>query len=486
LIKGFTTEAKVGIFVLIGIGFLSYMTVVVGGFKTGDEKGYIMYVDFENIAGVEVKAPVTMAGVEMGKVENISLQNGKARVVLRIREGAEIRTDSMAMVKATGLLGDKYIEISPGTGSAALLKDGETVREGRSADLDRLIGQLSSIAGDIKDVSSTLSKVLGGEKGQASLRNIIDSVKNLTSNLDRMIAANEKRFNDTMVNFQAFSGDLKKITADNREAIKALVANLNDFSGKINTMADDNKDNLKTSLENLKVASVKVQSSLDSITSITRKIDEGEGTLGKLVNDDSLHTTVNEALTGINDYIAGSNKFKFYINYRGEYLTEESDVKSYLSLRIQPKSDYYYLLGLVDDPSGKVTIEDKVTSTVPGGTVSTHEERTTENVKFDVQVAKRFHDLTLRGGIFESTGGAGIDYHLFNDNAKLTAEIFDFSKEKDPNLKAKLDYNFYRHLFVTAGVDEILKSRERSFFMGGGIRFEDDDLKYLLAGSSIP
>lgn len=171
-------------------------------------------------------------------------------------------------------------------------------------------------------------------------------------------------------------------------------------------------------------------------------------------------------------------------------MTERSDLKSYLSLRIKPRKDYYYILGVVDDPAGKVVEEDRVTTTTTGGsstTTSIHEERTSDKLKFDAQIAKRFHDLTIRGGIFESSGGVGADYHLLDDRLKLTVELFDFGND-DPNLKARVGYSFWKHLFVTGGVDRILEGDRRDYFLGGGIRFEDEDLKYLLVGgrSAIP
>lgn len=479
-------EAKVGIFVLIGIALLTYMTVTVGEFGAGKEEGYLVYVDFENIAGVELKAPVTMAGVEIGKVESIELKEGKARAALRIRHGVPVRENSRAITKSTGLLGDKYIEISPGTVSAKVVSEGAQISEQPSADLDKLVNQLSSIATDIKDVSSSLSKVLGGDEGEESLRNIVDNVKDLTANLKRLITDNEEKFNNVMANFETFSQDLKTVIGDNRESINDVVANLRDFSEKINVMADDNEENLKVGLENLRVASEKVQSTLDSLNSITKKVDKGEGTIAKLINEGDLYDNLGETVTEIRDYLAGANRFKFFIDYRGEYLTEESDLKSYLSLRIQPRKDYYYLLGLVDDPAGKLEVKDSVTTTTPGTTVSVHEETTTDEVKFDVQIAKRYHDLTLRGGIFESSGGIGADYHFLRDRGRFTLEAFDFTDERDPNLKVRADYTFFKHLFLSGGVDQILDSDRRSFFLGGGIRFEDEDLKYLLVGGAVP
>src|SRR5512134_63053 len=107
-------EAKVGIFVLLGILFLTYFTFRVskwGGIARG---GYDLTVEFDSAAGLEPKADVKMAGVPIGKVEQLKLEGTRARLVLRIEEGVSIPGDSAASIQSQGLLGEKYVEILPG------------------------------------------------------------------------------------------------------------------------------------------------------------------------------------------------------------------------------------------------------------------------------------------------------------------------------------------------------------------------------------
>jgi len=494
-----TTEAKVGIFVVMGIAILTYMTLTIGQYKFGKEKGYPLKVRFKSMAGVDLKSPVKIAGVDIGKVEEIHLDKDNiAELTLRIADEVVIPEDSEAVVRGTGLMGEKHIEIIPGSHQAKKMKAGEEIlRTKTPTDMDQLFSQLSDVILDIKGVTSSLNKVLGGEEGTESLRAIISNIRDVTENLNRAFADNH--LGRTIQNFEAFSQDMKDISSQNREALNQTVSNLEEFSrvlrertpeiseslrvaaDNLSEILRENRGNLKDTVENIKVASGKLQDTLDSITNVSKKIEKGEGTIGKLINDDTTYEKLNSTLTGLDNYFSKVQSFKFFIDYRGEYLTERQETKSYLNLRIQPTPDKYYLLGIVSDPDGYRTTSDTLTTTSTTGTVATHEERTTDDrLKINAQIAKRYYDFAVRGGILESTGGVGADYYLFRDKVKLSFEAWDFNRKPTPHLKASASYDFFKHLFLVAGGDDLSSKERRSFFAGGGIKFEDDDLKYII------
>lgn len=499
-----TAEAKVGIFVIIGVALLTYMTFTVGQYRFGKEKGYVLKVRFKSISGVDLKSTVKIAGVEVGKVEGIRLADNMAEVALRIADGVAIPLDSKAVVRGAGLMGEKHIEIVPGSPQARKLVSGEEIALSSSpTDIDQVFSQLSDVITDIKGVTSSLNKVLGGEEGKQSLQVIIDNIKGISDNLNRALAGNQlKRMID---NFEAFSRDMKDISGQNREAVKQTIANLEEFSRVLkdrtpeiseslkvaaDNLADilkENRGNLKDSVDNIKVASNKLQDTLDSITKVSKKIENGEGTIGKLINEEVTYEKLNSTLTGLDNYFSRIQSFKFFIDYRGEFITQSQRTKSYLNIKIHPKPDKYYLLGLVDDPEGYRTNTDTVTTTTTAGTTTTstlHEEKTTDRLKFNAQIAKRYYDLTVRGGLVESFGGVGADYYLFKDGMKVSLDAWDFNRKPTPHLKVSASLDFFKHLFLVGGGDDLANNDRRSVFVGGGIKFEDDDLKYLLP--SVP
>lgn len=496
-----TTEAKVGIFVVIGVVILTYMTLTIGQYKFGKEKGYTIQVRLQSATGVDLKSPVKIAGVEVGKVEDIRLDDHKAKLILRIDDGVKIPEDSEVVVRGTGLMGEKHIEIIPGSPQARRLKSGEElVKSTPPTDMDQLFSQLSDVITDIKGVTSSLNKVLGGDEGRESLKAIIDNIRGISENLN--MAFTENKLGRMIDNFEAFSQDMREISSQNRDALSQTIANLEEFSkvlkdrtpeisdslklaaDNLSDILKENRGNLKDTVENIKTASSKLQDTLDSITNVSKKIEKGEGTIGRLINEDTTYEKLNSTLTGLDNYFTKVQSFKFFIDYRGEYLARREEAKSYLNLRIQPKPDKYYLLGIVDAPEGYKTTTDTVTTT-NGTTLTTHEEKTRDTLKFNAKIAKRYYDLTVRGGIMESTGGIGADYHLFKDRVKFSLDAWDFNGESNGHLKASASYDFFKHLFLVGGGDDLADKDRRSLFVGGGIKFEDDDLKYLLT-SGVP
>jgi len=118
----------------------------------------------------------------------------------------------------------------------------------------------------------------------------------------------------------------------------------------------------------------------------------------------------------------------------------------------------------------------------------THEVKSErDRLKFNAQIAKRYQDLVFRGGIIESSGGVGLDYYLFDDRLKLTLEAFDFDIDRRAHLKAGVDFSFFKYLYLTAGYDDFISDEGMSsFFVGGGLVFTDDDIKYLLTSAPVP
>ena len=491
-----TPEAKVGIFVLIGIILLVYMSLRVGGIQFGRAEGYEVYIRLDSAAGLDNDASVRVAGVEIGRVKGIALQNNKAKVVLRINPDVKIGKDFTAVLKTKGLLGERYVELIPGSPNAPSLEaGGEITRVTTYTDLDKLISILSDAATDIKKVSESLSSALGGREGQATLKNIVTNIEEITERLNNVVKRNDEKFARIVNNFELFSKILKEQGPEITGGLKAVADNLNQLIAENKEPLRDGIDNLRTATAKLgetmetinklaKNVEPKIDDSVETIKSIVNKVDRGEGTLGKLVNDTTIHDSFNKTLTGINSYLGRVESFKTFVGYRGEYLFDASDTKSYLSLRFQPKADKYYLIEIVDDPRGRKNVE--TTETTLGGTTTTTKEvKTSDSLKFSVQVAKRFKDLTLRGGIIESTGGVGMDYYMFKDRLRFTFEAFDFDKKNNPHLKAGLTYNLNKYFFITGGYDDFVsKLKLASPYLGIGLHFEDEDIKYILSSAS--
>jgi len=476
-----TTEAKVGLFVLLGIALLVFMSLRLGEFRIFGPKGYKVYAIFDSAAGLKLNVPVEIAGVEVGRVAAVELEDGKARVTLRIKPEVRLSQDATATIRTKGILGDRYIELGPGSPDQPKLADGGKITKTVAPpELDKLFGTLGEISEDVRRVTGTFSDVLGSETAKASLREIIQNIRELSANLNRAVQQNMAYFDTTMRNFSQFSGDLRDISGTNKESINAIIASLRTSSENlqgaitaVRQMADKINQGEGTlgRLVNDPQTVENLNATLASLKDISDRINRGEGSIGKLVNDDETVDNLNEALTGLNRALSTQERFKTILGYRGEFLTERADLKSYLSLQIQPRPDKYYLVEVVQGPFR-------------------HDEKShhgnNQELTFSAEIAKRWGDLLLRGGMIQSSGGFGLDYYLFNDAVKVSFEAFDFNAEhNNPYLRVAADYTFLERLYVTVGYDDFIsKHGDASFFVGAGFRFLDEDLKALLGGGA--
>jgi len=145
------TEVIVGVFVLVGMVCLAYLTIRLGNIEVFGNNSYVVYADFASVAGLNLGDPVEIAGVKIGRVESINLADDRGRLGLKIDNNVELQEDVIASVRARGLIGDKFVVISPGA-SDKLLAYGDKIRETESPpDLTELIGKY--VGGDLTSKS---------------------------------------------------------------------------------------------------------------------------------------------------------------------------------------------------------------------------------------------------------------------------------------------------------------------------------------------
>ncbi|WP_457571760.1 MlaD family protein [Desulfovulcanus sp.] len=496
------TEIKVGIFVFIALIVLAYMTTKVSKGKFVTRDMYNVEVFFDNVSGLKTNSPVEIAGIEVGLVKDINLENGRARVTLALRPDVRIHADAVAVVRTRGVLGDKFVELRSGTEGYPILQDGGRIgRSETPADMEQVFQKVGQIADDIGKVARSVANVVGGPQGEQDLRLLVQNLKEMAIGLNKMVQANMENINLIVANFRDFSKDLKEFSGGNKRGIEKIINNFEVASAelkttlnKMNSLLDkaQNGEGPVAKLISDKEMGDNLKMTLASLKSVSQKIDQGKGTLGKLVNDDTTGKELDKTLEGLNKYLAKQDQFRTSVDFHSEYMAASGDTKSYLSMKLQPGEDKYYLLSIVDDPKGRT----KTTDTYrryrdDGGVWHTYEEEESitekDGLKFSVQIAKRWHDLVIRGGIIESSGGVGLDYYLWDDRIQLFLDAFDFASDAPPHFKAGGKLFFLRNFYAIAGMDDFASdSGDSSFFAGLGLYFTDEDLKYLLTTVPLP
>jgi phospholipid/cholesterol/gamma-HCH transport system substrate-binding protein len=134
-------EIAVGLFLLIGLGCLAYLSLKLGEIKLWGSSDYIVYATFSNVGGLKNKATVTMAGVTIGQVENIRLKDGQALVTLTIHKDVKLEEDVIASIKTMGIIGDKYLAVSPGAAEQYIKNGGKIMDTQPPLDIEEMIGK---------------------------------------------------------------------------------------------------------------------------------------------------------------------------------------------------------------------------------------------------------------------------------------------------------------------------------------------------------
>ncbi len=506
-----STEAKLGIFIVLVALASAFLIITFGEIPIFKEptKTYTTY--FKDVAGLSRGAEVRVAGVKAGKVKEVSIEKGKVKVLFEVKESVKLFKDATAYIGTLGLMGDKYLGIVPGNPERGELLSGEVVQsEEIVSDTDKLIAELSKATQEFRKVARNLNLIL--EENRLTLRETLIHLNALVENLNEITVQNRENINRTLENLRILTASLENlinnvngIVAENRDNIAEissslaiilddlkkdlpiLVANLRELSANLNSIIKANRTDINKTLTSLRKGTENLEKASQKLDTILARLERGEGTLGKLLTDESLYKNLNKGVRTLGKAGEVVEKTHLYIGMRGE-LYSEGDSKGVLTVKLSPGREKYYLLEVVGDSRGRVYTEEYL-----DGRELIKKEFKPE---FTIQYARNFsflgYILTLRGGLKESTGGVGADFYMDSDRY-LFLDIWDFGRkdrpqDKDlkPNLQIGFHWHIKRNLYIRIGGDDLLNSELRGAFGGVGLLFKDEDLKYLLGGVGLP
>ena len=291
-----TLETRLGIFFALAL-IVAVLVLEMVGAADFFKGGYHITASFRTAQELKKGDLVKMAGVEIGRVEDVELDNSRAKVAMKIQRKFPIRTDAKATIKFTGLMGQNFVSIDGGTAAAPAIQSGsiETIEQ---PDLSALMAKLEGVAGGIESLtksfsSDNFSTLLGPltdfvKNNSAPLTAVIGNVKTVSDNIAQgrgtvgKLVMEEALYTAayaTLTNFQVASGDIKNLTAQADGMItqvRTVIDGINNGQGTLGKLTKD---------ETLYVETTKAMTNLREIM---EKMNRGEGTVGKLINDDSL------------------------------------------------------------------------------------------------------------------------------------------------------------------------------------------------------
>ncbi len=505
------TPFRVGLLVLASGVLLFVFLTFAGRGSLSSRESLEVVAYFKDASGVGPKSRIQVAGIPVGEVREMVLEGTRAKATLRIRRDVDLKVDAALSKRSESLLGDYVLDLVPGGQSSAPMPEGGEIRTIRDTQgMEAVLATLESITGDVKQVTRSLSQVLGGEPGQQSLQQIVDNLVKLSGSVEQTAARSGAELDVILRNVKSITGTLQGMTTGEERRLHEIVQNIQMITRDTRQVMAAARafvgqdggggEGVAAEVASLKTTLARLDNSLRNVEEVTEKIKNGEGTLGKLVSDERLGQRLSETVEDVADFTGRLTQLQAEVSVRSDYLVNQAQAKTFFGLKLIPKPDRYYLIELVDDPRGSISTQIVQSNPPAEGQPVTQVQRTvSESLKFSAQFAKRFYFTTLRFGVIESTGGVGADFHFLKDHISLRMDAFNFADEqlRYPRLRAALRLQAFDHLFVTAGIDDALNQRVRDlisnrllsgrdFFFGAGLYFTDDDLKSIITVAGIP
>jgi phospholipid/cholesterol/gamma-HCH transport system substrate-binding protein len=476
--------ARVGVVVLIGL-FASYSVYRYIDDRGSEAGGYRVYALFEDAQGLIPQSRVVIAGIPVGTIQRIRLSGERARIDIRINADVPLYRDATISMKAASLLGEKVLVISPGSVREPRIPDqGRIMTVVQSVGTDEVLQNVNEIAENVKAITHQLRRSFGtdeaGDRLQSSLRNLSDALETINVT----IQTNAPVINRTLANVEA-------VTADARPRLASILENVDQATTTVNEILNNNRPDVERgiaevddTIASIHRASEQLETVLADVRQVTDRTARGEGTIGRLTSDDALIDEVEGVAEGLNDVLGGIGRLRTIVELRTEYNFLANTAKTYFSLRLQPREGRYFMVQLIDDPRGSERYVQTLVrrSPAPAGEPGEYQETRitrSRDLRFSIMLAKRVSFATFRFGILESTGGLGLDIHLFRDRFELATEVFAISEQQFPRLRARLAVEVVRRFWMIAGIDDALNAN-RDFFLGLQLRFDDEDLKGIL------
>ncbi len=285
-----TLETRLGIFFALVFLAAVFIVEILGGLEFL-KSGTRLRARFNNIQELKAGDAVKMAGVQIGRVESIELAENQVEVVLKVNRKARVKTDSQAVVKFLGLMGQNYVAIDFGTATAPNASEGAMLATVEQPDLSMLMTKLDGVASGVEGLTKglsgdNLSSLMGPftdffKENKEKFGMIIGNVQTISSQIASGQGTVGKLINDdtlytsalgAVTNLNSTAGDVKEMVAQ----AKGMVAQINAGQGSLGKLVKDEKLYSETT------------EAMTNLKEVLQKVNQGQGTVGKLVNDDNM------------------------------------------------------------------------------------------------------------------------------------------------------------------------------------------------------
>ncbi len=453
-------EAKIGLFVVVALGALLFLSTQVTSLGKWGREGYPIQAYIDDASGIEQHTHVLMNGVTIGDVDEIAIEGKRVKLRLMIDKGVKIPEDSSVIVAQESLLGTKVLNIVVGDASSYLGENGTLAQSKRYASFDQTSDSVNAAAKEFESLLRDFHSILDDEHRQA-IQEAIIAFRNVGVNLDGVIVENRDDLHAAIANFRSMGAGFTQTADTVNKDLPEIMARINSLTAQLDNKLPVAVDKFTDIEDNVSVILAENRSSLKTaLESAGSFFKSGEEAFGK-----------------VDSMLSNFTTSELQVAMHTDYMMRDQYGKVYLGVNYLPNPETYYMFDLIstDDYSDVNNPPRK------------HQKSDT---LYSLQYGKRFDNTLLRFGAIESTGGIGVDYFMNHDRLKFSAEAFDFNGVNDyrserAHLKAQVRYQMLKHLELYGGWDNFLNPQSQNIFLGLGLRFIDNDLKYTFGAASM-
>ena len=467
------TKFKTGIFTTVGILFLGGLTVYINNKPFWWRPCELVQVTIEDATGLKMKSPVKSLGLDIGYVSDIGLVAAGVNLRICVTAPVAITPETKAYVRSEGFLGDKFLELKP------VKYTGEHVLEEPGSQPKPTISPATG--------SHSLRRVRRGGIWGWMVGLVMGDARADT----KSVPVGEKS-----TDMQALMGEMKSLTTTLKESInpdeiRSTIRQLNKTLEEASKTLSPQGGLTQTAQRSL----IKLEDAIDQMRDQMTRINQGQGSVGMVLNDPAYAEELKKALKALNRLLGRAGEMRLEMNLGIYQLPAYEAARASVMLSIYPKQDRYYLLGVDMDPRGVYTQKITTTEISGAGAPNTVSATVQDKGGFNLtvmfgKILKERFDISV--GLLRGDGASSFGVNLGPaenvQQFQIKSDLYFRPKTINGIWTAQADTRIYAILqpisifYLSAGVEGFRKINGRfSYLFGAGMRFEDEDIKLLFS-----
>ncbi|MBC7386316.1 MAG: MCE family protein [Cryobacterium sp.] len=488
------TTVRVGLFSLLGLALVGAFTVFVNDRPSWWRGCDPVFITVEDATGLKTKSAIRSLGLQIGYLHSVELTETRVRIGVCITAPVSILPTTRAYIRGEGFLGDKFVELKPvqytgktQVGPRDAAGDGPSISVTPTSTSTSGANSSSLKEGKSYPVQSAWTKISNFLIPSAEASKVDEArevpVGEKRADMDKLMDQSAKLMNEMTDLTRNLKEGLQP--AELRETIQALNKTLQSASRTLSPEGGLNST-ARRALE-------KLEKAFDAFQQQAERINRGEGSLGRILNDPVYADEMLKAMKNLNKLLNKAADIQFIVRLGADQLPAYDGGRGYFQLQVYPNPSRYYLIGITLDPRGSRSVLHTTTSSGTVSTTTTTEQIEEGKLLLTGMLGKVLYNrLDVAAGALHGDGAISTGVLLgsigFEDMVILKNDVYVRGRGVGLNDRLSLRVRPFAHsdllksFYLSGGVESFRKVNGKTpFLFGAGVSFSDDDIKLLFA-----